>query len=399
MDKGNWTYRKLGEICDFERGLTYSKNDESPIPTENSVFRSNNVDLDSKQIVLDDLKYLVPDFYIPDSKKVRPNTILICMSNGSMQHVGKVAHIEKKYGSAFGGFMGLLIPKQECLSKYLFYFLNSSTYRHFLISIANGINITNLKFSDLRNLNLPVPPLSIQQRIVAELDCISGILEKKRQQLKELDNLAQAIFYDMFGDPVENEKGWEVNSLNRIALLKNGLNFGRVDEGIKVKILGVSDFQENKKISSKEIGYTIVSKEVEDNFYLKDNDLVFVRSNGSKSLIGRCVLINTFGEKVSFSGFCIRCRIISDKVIPQFLLSLMQEPKVKVQLTCGGRGCNIQNINQENLGKQPVILPPLSLQQSFAAKIEAIEKQKERISQSIKEVQTLFDSRMEVYFG
>ena len=79
--------------------------------------------------------------------------------------------------------------------------------------------------------------------------------------------------------------------------------------------------------------------------------------------------------------------------------SVMQEPKVKVQLTCGGRGCNIQNINQENLGKQPVILPPLSLQQSFAAKIEAIEKQKERISQSIKEVQTLFDSRMEVYFG
>lgn len=365
------------------------------------VIRNTNF---TKDCTLDDSNIFFTDVEEKAYKKRKllKGDIIIEKSGGSeKQPVGRPILFDLDGEYSFSNFTSVLrLNTNELTPSFLhkalvgLYFQGKTRP---LQSKTTGIH--NLDFNKFLQFSIPVPPLSIQQRIVAELDCISGILEKKRQQLKELDNLAQAIFYDMFGDPVENEKGWEVNSLNRIALLKNGLNFGRVDEGIKVKILGVSDFQENKKISSKEIGYTIVSKEVEDNFYLKDNDLVFVRSNGSKSLIGRCVLINTFGEKVSFSGFCIRCRIISDKVIPQFLLSLMQEPKVKVQLTCGGRGCNIQNINQENLGKQPVILPPLSLQQSFAAKIEAIEKQKERISQSIKEVQTLFDSRMEVYFG
>ena len=393
MDKGNWTYRKLGEICDFERGLTYSKNDESPIPTENSVFRSNNVDLDSKQIVLDDLKYLVPDFYIPDSKKVRPNTILICMSNGSMQHVGKVAHIEKKYGSAFGGFMGLLIPKQECLSKYLFYFLNSSTYRHFLISIANGINITNLKFSDLRNLNLPVPPLPIQQRIVAELDCISSILEKKRQQLKELDNLAQAIFYDMFGDPVENEKGWEVKKLGEIGELSRGVSKHRPRNAPEL-LGGTMPLIQTGDVSNSGMYITEYNSTYSDigvkqsRVWQKGTLCITIAAN-----IGKCSIL-TFeacfpDSVVGFIPFEYAC-----VEYMYFVFGAIQK-----MLENNAMGVAQKNINLGILNQLSLALPPLSLQQSFAAKIEAIEKQKERISQSIKEVQTLFDSRMEVYFG
>lgn len=231
------------------------------------------------------------------------------------------------------------------------------------------------------------------------MDRLSLILEKKKQQIKELDSLAQSIFYDMFGDPIENEKDWEVRQLKNIAALKNGLNYDKVNKGYNVKILSVSDFQNNKVISSTDISYTIVSKEIDENFYLRDNDLIFVRSNGSKSLIGRCVLINTLGEAISFSGFCIRCRITSDCIIPQYVLSFMQNTKIREQLTGGGRGCNIQNINQQNLGNQLILLPPLDMQQSFAKKIEAIEKQKELINQSIKEVQLLFDAKMDYYFG
>lgn len=392
MDKGNWTYRKLGEVAESELGKTLdSKKNTGNL---NPYLCAVNVQWD--RFELDALKEMKFEECEKERYSIREGDLVVCEGGD----IGRCAIWNKKETVLYQNALHRVRFNGEMLPRFcMFFLMNLKKSGELDAKYGKGVTIKHLVKSSLLSIPVPVPPLPIQQRIVAELDCISTILEKKRQQLKELDNLAQAIFYDMFGDPVENEKGWEVNSLNRIALLKNGLNFGRVDEGIKVKILGVSDFQENKKISSKEIGYTIVSKEVEDNFYLKDNDLVFVRSNGSKSLIGRCVLINTFGEKVSFSGFCIRCRIISDKVIPQFLLSLMQEPKVKVQLTCGGRGCNIQNINQENLGKQPVILPPLSLQQSFAAKIEAIEKQKERISQSIKEVQTLFDSRMEEYFG
>ena len=398
MDKKDWTYRKLGEVCDFERGLTYSKNDESPIPTENSVFRSNNVDLDTKQIVLDDIKYLVSDFCIPDSKKVRPNTILICMSNGSMQHVGKVAHIEKNYNSAFGGFMGLLIPKQECLSKYLFYFLNSSNYRHFLISIANGVNITNLKFSDLRNLNLPIPLLPTQQRIVAELDCISTILEKKRQQLKELDNLAQAIFYEMFGDPVENEKGWEVKKLGEIGTIKIG-PFGSLlhtSDYITNGIPLVNPVHMQNGCIKADNNFTISTEKARElNAYqLKTNDLIFARRGD----IGRCAVVSEKenGFLCGTGSLFVRFERILDVT---FILFCTKAESFIKDLVSKAKGATMLNINCKIVEDLLVILPPLSLQQSFAAKIEAIEKQKERISQSIKEVQTLFDSRMEEYFG
>ncbi len=87
----------------------------------------------------------------------------------------------------------------------LYYVCRSSLYRQFLTQIGNGIGITNLRFSDLNNFSLPFPPLSEQQHIVEELDLLSSIIEKKKAQLKEVDHLAQSIFYEMFGDPITNE--------------------------------------------------------------------------------------------------------------------------------------------------------------------------------------------------
>ena len=75
----------------------------------------------------------------------------------------------------------------------------------------------------LKELQIPVPPLVEQEKIVAELDCLSGIIEKKKQQLKELDALAESIFYTMFGDPITNEKGWEVKRLGEVCKFSQGI--------------------------------------------------------------------------------------------------------------------------------------------------------------------------------
>lgn len=394
--KHDWEYKKLGDICDFERGLTYSKNDESSLPTENKVFRSNNVDLETKKIVLDDLKYLVSDFVIPDTKMVKPQTILMCMSNGSMQHVGKVAHIEEKYDAAFGGFMGLLIPKQNCRSKYLFYFLNSATYRHFLLSIANGINITNLKFSDLRNLNLPVPPLPIQQQIVDELDKLSEIIEKKKQQVKELDTLAQSIFYDMFGDPVENEKGWEVKSMGDIGTLQRGSGLSKkvlVEDGYPCILYG--QIHTRFGAYTKKHVFCIPNELVHTAKIAHPNDLIMAIT--SEDVEGSCKSTAWLGDYDIAVG--------SDAAIfshNQNSIYVSYYTKTKAfynEKEKYARGFKVTHISTKEIATIPILLPPLPLQQSFAQKIEAIEKQKELINQSIKETQTLFDSRMDYYFG
>ena len=118
--------------------------------------------------------------------------------------------------------MGLITPNSFMCPKFLYYSCLSPSYKQFLAGVGNGANITNIKFSDLSLFPIPLPPLPEQEKIVAELDCLSGIIEKKKQQLKELDALAQSIFYEMFGDPVENEKGWEVKKLGEICKTTSG---------------------------------------------------------------------------------------------------------------------------------------------------------------------------------
>lgn len=370
--KHNWEYKKLGEICDIYQPKTISttmlvENGKYPVYGANGIIG----------------KY---DKYNHQEKE------LLMTCRGAT--CGSI-NVSQPYSWINGNAM-VIHPLHDNI---VFDFLKYQLMTLNLSCIVTGAAQPQITRQSLTPILIPLPPLSVQERIVEELDGLSLILEKKKQQIKELDSLAQSIFYDMFGDPIENEKGWEVRQLKNIAALKNGLNYDKVNKGYNVKILSVSDFQNNKVISSTDISYTIVSKEIDENFYLRDNDLIFVRSNGSKSLIGRCVLINTLGEAISFSGFCIRCRITSDCIIPQYVLSFMQNTKIREQLTGGGRGCNIQNINQQNLGNQLILLPPLDLQQSFAKKIEAIEKQKELINQSIKEVQLLFDAKMDYYFG
>ena len=98
------------------------------------------------------------------------------------------------------------VPDKEILHPKFFYlFCKDYDFTRHDVSVT----IPSLRRADILKINVPVPPLSEQSRIVEELDCLSGIIEKKKQQLKELDNLAQSIFYEMFGAPVLNPKKWE----------------------------------------------------------------------------------------------------------------------------------------------------------------------------------------------
>ena len=394
------TYKKLGEVASFSRGLTYSKGDVA-VDSSKKVLRSNNINLATHSLNFDDVACLKEEFVIPVEKMLQQNDIFVCMSNGSTQHLGKVAFIDKKMNYAFGGFMGAIHPKvNDIFPKYAFYFCLSSEYRRLLASVLNGININNLKWSDLSKFPIPVPPLSEQQRVVNELDLLSSIIEKKKSQLKEYDQLAQSIFYDMFGDPVTNEKGWMVNTFGNIASFKNGINYHPKNEGYSIKCIGVGDFQDRRELRDFNLIRDLTIDEViDESYYLKDGDIILVRSNGSKELVGRNMIVYPQDKKVTYSGFCIRCRLNSSSILPVVLNRILSDRGTMMVLRQEGRGCNISNINQKKLSSLPIIIPPLSLQQSFASKIEAIERQKALVQQSINEAETLFNSRMDYYFN
>jgi type I restriction enzyme S subunit len=226
--KQGWQIKKLGCLCSFERGLTYSKGDEAAISTK-GVLRSNNVDLSSNTLNFDEIKYLKDDIDIPVSKKVKRNSILMCMSNGSKAHLGKVAIIEDDLDYAFGGFMGLLVPDEDAVfPRYFYYALITPIYKSFIKSLSDGANINNLKFADLKEFEIPVPSISEQQRIVALLDAeFAKIDAMKANAEKNLQN-AKDLFQAALKKELEPKEGWKTKSLSQVVDLGTHISYGIV---------------------------------------------------------------------------------------------------------------------------------------------------------------------------
>ena len=395
--KQGWEIKKLGEVCTFQRGLTYSKDDEVE-HSNNCVLRSNNIDLDSMSIVFDELKYINDDFVVSEDKKVKPNTILICMSNGSKQHIGKVAFIDKEYGYAFGGFMGLIKPNTEVSPKFIYYSCISSSYKHFLAGIGNGANITNLKFSDLQQYTLPVPPREEQESVVAELDCLSGIIEKKREQLRELDALAQSIFYQMFGDPITNEKGWEVSTIENVcsSIVRGPFGSALKKEYFVEQSNTTYKVYEQKHAIQKDssIGTYYISADMFETlsrFEIKEGDIIMSCSG----TIGEFYEIPIGAEKGIMNQALLKYTL-NKNIHKIYFLYVMEWVKENFEK----KGSGLQNIGSvKTIKSTDISLPPLTLQQQFAEKIGRIEKQKQLIKESIDEMENLFNSRMDYYFN
>lgn len=192
---------KLGNICEFTRGLTYKKSDEVDF-SQNIVLRANNIDLNTNSLILDDLRYIKDSIKINSEKLVKKNSLIICTASGSKSHLGKVALITKDYGYSFGGFMGQITPSKECHHRFLFYILTSPNFKNFLMSMTDGTNINNLKFIDIENYEVPLPKYEDQVEIVAKLDKVFTEIDKLKNQIsieKELmSSLRQSILSNAF---------------------------------------------------------------------------------------------------------------------------------------------------------------------------------------------------------
>lgn len=161
--------------------------------------------------------------------------------------------------------------------------------------------------------------------------------------------------------------GWTQERLENVATFRNGLNFTKSDSGELVKIVGVGDFKDFSELRTTEhLEFINVSNELRQEDLLQSGDLLFVRSNGNKELIGRCLYFPEVKEKLSFSGFTIRGRVERNKILPEYAAYLVRSSFVRRQITENGGGTNISNLSQQILNDIVFGLPPLSEQQKIA---------------------------------
>lgn len=280
--------------------------------------------------------------------------------------------------------------------KYLFYFFKSK--QELIYSFQSGAGQPHVYWKDIKNIQIPLPTLTKQKKIANALDKASELITLRKESIKKLDELSKSIFIDMFGDPVLNPKKWKTIKLSKLGYCKNGLNYDSKENKYKIKCLGVGDFKNLTTIDDIESLQIIsVDKQPSVEYLLQNKDLVFVRSNGNKELVGRCVEVYPNEEKVTFGGFCIRFRLSSDLVIVSYLLNVLKCKSMRQKML--GRGANIQNLNQQILNGLDIPLPLITLQTKFATIIEKIEEQKALYEKELKLLENNFDSLLDESFN
>lgn len=257
----------------------------------------------------------------------------------------------------------VIIPIKSIDSKFLLYFLQ-------------WYNIPNLGYSRhyklLKDVMVPIPNCTTQQTIISELDKLNELIQIKKEQLKDYDALAQSIFYEMFGDPVVNEKGWEVKKFGDLFKLKSGDGLSSKDFKTGIYPVyggnGISGYHNSFNMKG---CYIIIGRvgvycgnvrKVEGEFWLTDNAFRLIYKENEQNPFFILYLLN--------------------------ILDLHQYANAAAQPV-------ISNLTLKSIN---VPLPPLSLQQSFAHKIEQIERQKAEVQKTITDLETLLAARMQYWF-
>ena len=283
---------------------------------------------------------------------------------------------------------------KELLQSYLNHhilYLNDDIY-----NLGKGAAQRNLDVKSLRNLIIAIPPLSTQLSIVSELDKINELIRLKKEQLKDYDNLAQSIFYEMFGDPVVNEKGWEKKRLGEVCSeIKYGTSKPACDNG-KYKYLRMCNLSYDGYLDLTDIKRIDVSDEEIEKCIVRYGDILFNRTN-SHELIGKTCMFDQ-QEPMVIAGYIIRVRLTKE-LMPQVFARMFNLASIKKLLRSMAKGAvNQANINSKELASIQIPIPSLDLQQHFVKRIELIEQQKAEIQSTIADLETLLASRMQYWF-
>ena len=386
--KQGWEIKKLGECFEYIKNGANIKQERGAggIPITRIETLSGGV-FNRDRLGYADIKTI--DKY--QSYVMESGDLLLSHIN-SKSYIGRVVVYVKEGNETIIHGMNLLRLKviPDIISPFYMYYY-SQTHK-FKSQIANrrkdAVNQSSISVTDLKTIDVPIPPREEQERIVAELDCLSGVIEKKREQLRELDALAQSIFYQMFGDPITNEKGFPVYKIDDIITFQGGsqpdkshFEYEPTDDNIR--LIQIRDYKSDKNITyiPKSLARRLCN--AEDIMIGRYGPPIFQILKGIEGAYNVALMkaIPKQGNREFIRAF------LKQKCLLEYLESMSKR-------TAGQDG-----IQMDKLKAYPFPLPPIELQDEFADKIEAIEKQKELIKQSITQTEELFISRMDYYFN
>lgn len=375
-----WEKVRLIDICDFQGG---SQPPKEQWITENKTgyvrmlqIRDFTQDRDGKEE------------YVKISK-----TLKLCNSDDVLiaRYGASLGKILTGLSGAYNVAIMRTIPNLKLLDKkYLRYYLSSGIFQLAINNLSSRAAQAGFNKNDLFSIEIPLPPLEVQKQITQNLDTVSELLALRKKQLEELDGLIKSVFYDMFGDPVTNDKGWEKLDFNDVALIDTKMtkDFHLYSE---YPHIGIDSIEKN---TGEIIDYKLVKESniISGKYIFTPDHIVYskIRPNLNK------VALPSFHGLCSADAYPILTK--TEKANKYYFSYILRSDFfLNYILDFSGR-TNIPKVNKNQLEGFILPIPPLSLQNQFAEIVTKIEEQKSLVKQSIEETQTLFDSLMSQYF-
>ncbi|MCU6763178.1 Type I restriction enzyme EcoKI specificity protein [uncultured Roseburia sp.] len=312
--------------------------------------------------------------------------------------IGKVA-IAGKEMYCNQGFKNL-ICSDEVLSEYLYWFLRGNTV--YLNSLGRGATFKEISKGIVADIEINLPDKKEQQMSVDMLKKVWYVIAVRRRELEQLDLLIKSRFVEMFGDPITNPKGWNKVEINDcLECIENGKSFvcaGIARVGTDPAILklsavtyGVYKPEENKAM--------IDENDFLESAEVQEGDLLFTRKN-TPELVGMAAYVSSTPGKLMMPDLIFRLNT-NENCNKVYLCNLINHDlfRGEIQSIASGSAKSMSNISKGRLGKLIICLPPIELQNNFSDFVNQVDKSKIAVQKSLDEVQLLFDSLMQKYFG
>lgn len=294
----------------------------------------------------------------------------------------------------------------RCISgvdvNYIFNFCKSKVFINQLVKVAKGASYPAVSNSEVRNSRIPLPPLETQKQIAKTLDTAAELLAMRKQQLAELDNLIKSTFYDLFGDPVTNEKGWSqcyINDVFDIIDGDRGVNYPKqedfTDEGYCL-FLNTGNVTKDG-FNFDYVKYISVEKDKQlRKGKVERGDIILTTRGTVGNIVHYIDSIPYSVVRINSGMILLRSKNIS--ITPVFFCKMFKGDEMTRELKSLLSGTAQPQLPITNMKKIKIILPPLPLQNQFATIVTKIEEQKALVKKAINETQHLFKSLMSEYF-
>jgi type I restriction enzyme S subunit len=381
----NWKSVDLVTVCDFQGGTQPPK----------SEWSSKKLNGFVRMIQIRDFTQGKDSFieYVKDNNKLKKCTKDDIMIGRYGASIGKIlTGIEGAYNVA----LVKTIPSSELDKRYFFHYLNTPYFQNFIQNAGSRAAQAGFNKEELKDLQIPLPPLATQKRIAEILDAADALRRKDQELLKKYDELAQAIFMDMFGDPVKNEKGWDVKKLKEICLkITDGTHFSPPNLSIGIPYItakhlkqdGVDFYSNPTYISQKD------HEEIFSRCTPEKGDVLYIKDGATTGIAA----VNEYDFEFSMLSSLALIKPQKDKINSYYLSCYLNNKIVKQELIRSYMaGAAIKRFTLEKLNKFEIVVPHIDLQNSFASKWIKLQESITSVKKS--KATILFDSLIQKAF-